>query len=338
MRGLLGYTIFLAACATGPEPTAVLDDDASADARGIDAAAPEPSDPPPVSWSSSQPTCGQVLTRSTKLRRDLGPCPDIGLVLGADDITLDCDGHRIYGAAGANIGVKAQDRAGLHIEDCRIDGFGTSIELRETIGSYVEDNHVESVDAIDGVGDTVRDNDIGPGTSAITGHAGRFVDNEMAGPDSLLLVVGTGMRVSGNDIEGSVEFDGTAHRFDDNDVRGGGVLVDYTSGGRFDDNTLRDGFRGFAVLDSSHNRFEDNTVEDNEDYGFRLWGGVGSSRNLLRDNVADGNGILGFSIDYGSNGNVLDDNDACDNDEADLRDDGAQTVLFDNDFCVIEGM
>lgn len=337
MRGLLGIVALLAGCATGSEEAATTGEDATVDTSGIDAAAPEPSDPPPVSWASSPPSCGQVLTRSTKLRRDLGPCPDIGLVLGADDIRLDCDGHRIYGMSGASIGVKAEDRAGLHVEDCRIDGFGASIELRETLGSYIEDNHLESIDVIGGVGDTVRDNRIGPGSSEISGSAIRFVDNDMPGPDALLLVFGTAARVSGNDIEGSVELDGVAHRLDDNDIHGGYVLVEDVSGGRFEDNTLRDGFQGFSVLDASHNRFEDNSVEDSDEFGILLWGSAGSNHNLLRDNVADDNGTVGFWIDYGSNGNVLDDNNACDNDEADLRDDGAQTVLFDNDFCVIDG-
>jgi parallel beta-helix repeat protein len=337
MRGLLGYTIFLAACAT-PEPTAAPDDDASAEAEGIDAAAPEPSDPPPVSWSSSQPTCGQVLTRSTRLRRDLGPCPDMGLVLGADDITLDCDGHRIYSVTGANIGVKAQDRAGLHIEDCRIDGFGSSVELRDTLGSYVEDNRLESLDVVAGVGDTVRDNRIGPRSAFVSGAAIRFVDNELSGPDAVLIIGGIGVRVSENEIHGSVELiTGPGHRLDGNDIDGGYVLVEGVSGGRIEDNTLRNGYQGFSVLDSSNNRFEDNTVEDTEDFGFLLWGGIGSGHNLLRDNEADDNDTVGIWLWYGANGNVLDHNEACDNGDVDFRDDGAQTVLFDNDFCVIEG-
>jgi parallel beta-helix repeat protein len=41
--------------------------------------------------------CGSVLTRSTVLQTDLLDCPGNGLVIGADGITVDLNGHRISG-------------------------------------------------------------------------------------------------------------------------------------------------------------------------------------------------------------------------------------------------
>src|SRR3954452_16738595 len=41
--------------------------------------------------------CGSVLTRSTVLQTDLLDCPGNGLVIGADGITVDPNGHRISG-------------------------------------------------------------------------------------------------------------------------------------------------------------------------------------------------------------------------------------------------
>jgi hypothetical protein len=43
-------------------------------------------------------TCGQTITQSTRLANDLGPCPGDGLVIGADNITLDLGGHSITAA------------------------------------------------------------------------------------------------------------------------------------------------------------------------------------------------------------------------------------------------
>ena len=43
--------------------------------------------------------CGEVITVDTTLAGDLVDCPDEGLVIGADDITLDLDGHTIDGDA-----------------------------------------------------------------------------------------------------------------------------------------------------------------------------------------------------------------------------------------------
>jgi hypothetical protein len=44
-----------------------------------------------------QPTCGATITVDTRLERDLVNCPSNGLVIGADNITLDLNGHVIDG-------------------------------------------------------------------------------------------------------------------------------------------------------------------------------------------------------------------------------------------------
>jgi parallel beta-helix repeat protein len=46
---------------------------------------------------ASQVSCGEVITTDTTLDADLVDCPDNGIVIGADDITLDLNGHRIDG-------------------------------------------------------------------------------------------------------------------------------------------------------------------------------------------------------------------------------------------------
>jgi parallel beta-helix repeat protein len=47
--------------------------------------------------ADKQPTCGATITLDTTLDRDLVDCPNNGIVIGADDITLDLNGHRIDG-------------------------------------------------------------------------------------------------------------------------------------------------------------------------------------------------------------------------------------------------
>ena len=41
--------------------------------------------------------CGAVIVKSTTLRNDLKNCPGNGLVIGADNLTLDLGGHTIDG-------------------------------------------------------------------------------------------------------------------------------------------------------------------------------------------------------------------------------------------------
>src|SRR6266702_2939998 len=44
-----------------------------------------------------QPSCGDTITVDTKLVKDLVDCPNNGIVIGADNITLDLNGHVIDG-------------------------------------------------------------------------------------------------------------------------------------------------------------------------------------------------------------------------------------------------
>ena len=47
--------------------------------------------------AASPLSCGDTITRDTTLKRDLTDCPGNGIVIGADNITLDLNGHTIDG-------------------------------------------------------------------------------------------------------------------------------------------------------------------------------------------------------------------------------------------------
>src|SRR5215472_11679077 len=49
--------------------------------------------------------CGAVITANTTLQADLAGCTGDGLVIGADAITLNLDGHTIAGTAGSVAGI-----------------------------------------------------------------------------------------------------------------------------------------------------------------------------------------------------------------------------------------
>jgi parallel beta-helix repeat protein len=44
-----------------------------------------------------QPKCGDTITADTTLHKDLANCPNNGIIIGADDVTLDLNYHRIDG-------------------------------------------------------------------------------------------------------------------------------------------------------------------------------------------------------------------------------------------------
>ncbi len=46
---------------------------------------------------ASHVRCGHTISRDTKLKNDLVDCPGNGIVIGADNITLDLNGHTVDG-------------------------------------------------------------------------------------------------------------------------------------------------------------------------------------------------------------------------------------------------
>lgn len=91
--------------------------------------------------TSNSAGCDQVITSNTKLTADIGPCADTdGLIVGADNVTLDLNGHSILGAetdASLNAlegcpcddvaGVRLPDRVGVTLENGSISGFAAGI-------------------------------------------------------------------------------------------------------------------------------------------------------------------------------------------------------------------
>ncbi len=75
--------------------------------------------------------CGAVVTKSTRLTADVGPCPAVGIIVAADDVTLDLNGHKVTGNPRARGG--GPDAAG--------------VLLREVHGSTVRNGTVKRFDA-----------------------------------------------------------------------------------------------------------------------------------------------------------------------------------------------
>src|SRR6058998_20253 len=52
-----------------------------------------------VSTAAAQPAvdCGAVITKSTVLTTDIGPCPGVGIIVAADNVVLNLNGHTVAG-------------------------------------------------------------------------------------------------------------------------------------------------------------------------------------------------------------------------------------------------
>jgi len=95
-------------------------------------------------------SCGAVVTTSIVLANDIGPCNDDGIKVGADNVTIDLNGHQVFGTGGANVphqaaGVYSDNHTGVVVKNGTIHDFYHGVRIRRGSGNRV-------------TGLTVRDN------------------------------------------------------------------------------------------------------------------------------------------------------------------------------------
>ncbi len=99
---------------------------------------------------ASHVACGDTITADTTLDSDLSDCPNHGIVIGADDITLDLNGHRIDGdgtpAPGCNprkefcdIGVFNKGHDGVTMRNGSVREFDAGVFVFKSRASRVLD-------------------------------------------------------------------------------------------------------------------------------------------------------------------------------------------------------
>jgi nitrous oxidase accessory protein NosD len=82
-------------------------------------------------------SCGEVITADTTLDDDLLDCPSNGIVIGADDITLDLNGHTVSGngkpvarcprAEFCDVGLLNDGHDGVTVRNGSVRGFGGGV-------------------------------------------------------------------------------------------------------------------------------------------------------------------------------------------------------------------
>src|SRR3954447_25231722 len=85
------------------------------------------------------PACGSVVMKSTTLRADLANCPADGLVIGADNITLDLGGRTIdgIGTTEESAGVRLAGRHGVTVQGGTVREFDYGVKLDAADGNTV---------------------------------------------------------------------------------------------------------------------------------------------------------------------------------------------------------
>jgi parallel beta-helix repeat protein len=239
-------------------------------------------------------SCGQTIVTSAKLTNDLIDCPSNGIVIGADNVTLDLDGHVIDGDAGeftacppdepCDLGVFSSGHSGITIKGGTVREFTFGVILDTAENARV---------------------------SRLAVH-----DNLWSG----LLVAGAshstieGLSVSGNglttDQAGIDVFDSHDLAIERNSVVGNGDIGFYIIGledSRIDRNEAARNPEAGILMEGDRNKLTRNRISDGGDAIIVSGDGNTVAANQLSSTGCDGECGYGVSLEGGT-GNVVDDN------------------------------
>jgi parallel beta-helix repeat protein len=277
-------------------------------------------------------TCGQEITRSVKLRSDVGPCASNGLVIRSDDIVLDLDGHRVFGStsSGDGAGIVFDHARRSTVKNGSVTGFDAGVVIDKG-----GDNVVRRIRAFANVGDGSH---LGDGIVIIGSNGNRVRRNEVFGngPYSGISVFAprsdpadpTSARLPavGNRIVANAVHDNRLPT-DPEEVDDAGIRLETaTSDTSVKRNRVsHNGLDGIVVFaGSTGNVIASNTLAGNGHHdrahrlgdGIRVFGTGQPAANRLEENRLMRNAGYGIAVAEGGIGNVIRLNEATGNGSA----------------------
>ena len=216
--------------------------------------------------------CGDVVTQSIKLTDDLAGCPADGLIIGADNIAVDLNGHTLSAADGNSAtGILADGHRRIRVSNGTVTGFSSGIFLRGASESRIAGVRLS------------HNSDFGillVESQTVELHANLVSHGDPAAADTGIQL----FRSNQNEIEGNILFG-----------LGDGVSLAQSNDNRVESNSSSRNGSGVGVFDgSSHNRIEHNLVNDNSDTGVLL--DDHADDNVIADNRASGNAFAGIAV------------------------------------------
>jgi parallel beta-helix repeat protein len=304
-------------------------------------AAVVPAAHPAAPTRSQAVSCGQTLTASTTLANDLVNCPANGLLVAADNITIDLNGHTISGTGARKPGTGAisfkGSRSNVTITNGTVTGFyfgGIGLSGRADVVRNV---------TVRNIGAGCKQGDICAGITLMNCRGCTIADSVISNAVRAFHVNGINVdvssgahvertRVRDNPGEGISMYQSPGSRVVGNELEsnsGDGIQVNSSS-----DSTLvtgndahRNGIAGIAVGASRKTRVLGNQVSGNADVGLLLFD---LRDSLARANRAQDNGtgivlyagqagVAQFGGKHGAEGNELVANMASNNGRAGIR-------------------
>ena len=229
-------------------------------------------------------SCGQTITQNTTLENDVGPCTNHGIIVGADGITFNLNGHRIFGTAAVNdkAGVFLLNRTNVTVMNGTVSAFDIGVAIDGGSG-----NTITGMTARDNIGGS---GGIGGDGFAIMSSRGNQILNSQAINNGPFSGVGLYSRRDGDHA-------GVPAPARDNLIRGNLIHGNIISRDRVSPNsTDNDGIR--VENDAVFNTFSDNRVTGNGLDGISLF--ADTADNIVRNNQVDGNGFYRTTARRGS--------------------------------------
>lgn len=204
--------------------------------------------------------CGSTIMTDTILTHDIGPCPGHGIVIGASNITLDLNGHRVFGVPEVNqngSGIFLVNRSNVVIRNGTVSHFDKGIELVVGVGVLMTDLTVV---------DNVAPNRGGAGVLLGGARASTLRNSVVArnGPASGVELVSAG--ATHNIIEG-------------NSIVNNGISLSGAG---------RQVTQGILLLEALSTTIRNNLIAQNGNHGIQLT--TNSSGNVISGNRIVGNG------------------------------------------------
>lgn len=149
--------------------------------------------PPLQGVAAAKVACGAKITQSTTLRSDVGPCPGTGLMVTADNITLDLGGHRLFGTAaqGTSAGVRLARVHNVTVMNGTVDNFDAGVLVFRGGSNNLKSLDLHDNNATQFVADNPEAGQLGDGVLILGSTDNRVHDNLVRdnGPFSGISVV-----------------------------------------------------------------------------------------------------------------------------------------------------
>lgn len=259
--------------------------------------------------------CNEPITEDLVLDDDLGPCPQNGIVVDGDDITVDLNGHHVTGfrefdetdietydflGTSREAGVQVTDQNGVTVENGTVSGFsgGTLLDGggQHTVRELTVRDNIGFDEGFIGDGSVIENPAMGDGVFIRDSVENRIVDNDIVGNGYYTGIAVLGFEAHDNTIMRNTVTDTIG--LPSGPVSGQGIMLNATGLGGFEGTLIRG------------NDIKQNTVRDNASAGMSI---INSKEGEILDNTIEGNGVthragngIGMVPGFGVDTNVFD--------------------------------